>query len=116
MKKEKIDRPVCTRCNIRLVRKNKISCLGFQLWKKYCRTCEKIIYNLPYKKGGDRKLGYMASKGNKCEICGFIPKHPCQLDVDHIDGDVKNNDPNNLQTICANCHRLKTNSDLKKQK
>jgi 5-methylcytosine-specific restriction endonuclease McrA len=30
------------------------------------------------------------------------------LDVDHIDGDRFNNDPANLQTLCANCHRLKT--------
>jgi 5-methylcytosine-specific restriction endonuclease McrA len=34
--------------------------------------------------------------------------HSCQLDVDHIDGDHDNNDPENLQTLCANCHRLKT--------
>jgi 5-methylcytosine-specific restriction endonuclease McrA len=31
-----------------------------------------------------------------------------QLDVDHIDGDHTNNELNNLQTLCANCHRLKT--------
>ncbi len=33
---------------------------------------------------------------------------PCQLDVDHIDEDHDNNDSNNLQTLCSNCHRLKT--------
>ena len=43
-----------------------------------------------------------------CEACGFIPEHHGQLDVDHIDGNSKNNDPDNLQTLCANCHRLKT--------
>jgi len=32
----------------------------------------------------------------------------CQLDVDHKDGDRKNNLESNLQTLCANCHRLKT--------
>ena len=42
-----------------------------------------------------------------CEICGFTG-HPCQLDVDHIDQNHSNNDPANLQTLCANCHRLKT--------
>lgn len=41
-------------------------------------------------------------------MCGFIPKHRVQLDVDHIDGNHNNDDPGNLQTICANCHRLKT--------
>lgn len=43
-----------------------------------------------------------------CEACGFIPEHYSQLDVDHIDGNNNNNDPSNLQTLCANCHRLKT--------
>lgn len=32
----------------------------------------------------------------------------CQLDVDHIDGNHDNNDISNLKTLCANCHRLKT--------
>lgn len=45
--------------------------------------------------------------GNRCEKCGF-EGHECQLDVDHIDGDFQNNDPSNLRTLCANCHRLET--------
>lgn len=51
--------------------------------------------------------------------CGFIPEHPVQLDVDHIDGNGRNDDPENLQTLCANCHRLKTqqeNDHLKRNK
>lgn len=47
-------------------------------------------------------------KKDKCEKCGFVPMHTCQLDVDHIDGMRSNNDSSNLQTLCANCHRLKT--------
>ena len=45
---------------------------------------------------------------DKCEHCGFKPAHISQLDVDHIDGNRNNSDPSNLQTLCANCHRLKT--------
>ena len=51
---------------------------------------------------------YTKFKGDVCEFCGFIPVNKVQLDVDHIDGDHSNNDPSNLQTLCANCHRLKT--------
>lgn len=51
---------------------------------------------------------YLAYKGDTCERCGFVPEHEGQLDVDHIDGNHSNNEPNNLQTLCANCHRLKT--------
>ena len=32
-----------------------------------------------------------------------------QLDVDHINGDSANNMPINLQTLCKNCHAVKTN-------
>jgi len=51
---------------------------------------------------------YAVHKKDTCEQCGFIPEHISQLDVDHKDGDRWNNDPENLQTLCANCHRLKT--------
>jgi len=44
----------------------------------------------------------------ECNECGFIAIHPCQLDVDHIDGNRTNNDLQNLQILCSNCHRLKT--------
>lgn len=54
-------------------------------------------------------------KKSICEYCGFVPTHPCQLDVDHIDGNKENVEEGNLQTLCANCHRLKThlNEDWK---
>jgi hypothetical protein len=51
---------------------------------------------------------YARHKGTECQQCGFIPVHISQLDVDHKDGDRWNNEPHNLQTLCANCHRLKT--------
>lgn len=50
---------------------------------------------------------YRKYKKTYCEKCGFTG-HRCQLDVDHIDGNHNNNDIGNLQTLCANCHRLKT--------
>jgi hypothetical protein len=62
-----------------------------------------------YVKGSrSRVKPYGITKKSYCECCGFISVHYCQLDVDHIDGNHENNDPNNLQTLCANCHRLKT--------
>jgi 5-methylcytosine-specific restriction endonuclease McrA len=67
---------------------------GTQLWDRLCATC--------------RENGYRKHKTDQCAFCGFVAIHSVQLDVDHIDGDHKNNDVSNLQTLCANCHRLKT--------
>jgi hypothetical protein len=50
-------------------------------------------------------------KKDYCELCGFVADHRAQLDIDHIDGDHQNNDMTNLQTLCANCHRLKTHQN-----
>ena len=58
-----------------------------------------------------RKTPYRIHKEEVCCRCGFIPEDSCQLDVDHIDGNHTNNNPDNLQTLCANCHRLKTKED-----
>lgn len=55
-----------------------------------------------------RNRSYRSVVGDQCEKCGFIPEHKCQLDVDHIDENHSNNNPSNLQTLCANCHRLKS--------
>ena len=45
-------------------------------------------------------------KGDRCEICEFVAINECQLDVHHRDGNHDNNAETNLQTLCANCHRL----------
>lgn len=41
-----------------------------------------------------------------CERCGFVAQHPAQLDRHHRDRDSANDDPANVEVICANCHRL----------
>lgn len=67
--------------------------LGFRVWKGA---------------GGRTKTNI---KRTHCWECGYIPPYACLLDVDHIDGDSKSEDPNNFQVLCANCHRLKTHRD-----
>lgn len=84
---------VCVRCGTSFVAKRKD--------KVFCRRKCKEIQR-------DWRLSYRAAKDTKCASCGFVALHKCQLDVDHIDGDHSNDDPSNLQTLCANCHRLKT--------
>lgn len=55
-----------------------------------------------------RERPWALYKKDICDRCGFVPESMTQLDVDHIDGDRSNNTQENLQTLCANCHRLKT--------
>ena len=59
---------------------------------------------------------YRYHKKTQCAHCGLIPELLCVLQVDHIDSDRTNNDPNNLQTLCANCHAVKTHMDLHPKK
>ena len=95
-----MQRPLCKCGN--LCKTNGFSRVtGEQLYNTYCRTCAKT-------KHGKKERINRTFKKDLCSFCGFKATHPCQLDLDHIDGNSKNNDPSNHQTLCANCHRLKT--------
>ena len=108
--------------------KNCSNTFNYRSNKKYCsRSCKQNAHGLRrrkkrsvsfFKSSEESKYKYRKYKKSFCEKCGFIPEHKCQLDVDHIDGNHQNNDPSNLQTLCANCHRLKTflNKDYIKNK
>jgi len=96
---EELRTAVCVECGPVSLRAMGYSKTGKKMWRcKQARITERRTRERPW----------LAFKTEVCESCGFIPEHPCQLDVDHIDGNHSNNDQSNLQTLCANCHRLKT--------
>lgn len=78
---------------------------GNGYFKSRCWKCRNPEY---VKRQRQRIRPYSIYRKSTCEICGFVPLHVCQLDVDHKDGNHKNNNLDNLMTLCANCHRLKT--------
>lgn len=78
--------------------------VGKGRYRAYCSQCHRTRYGMR-RKGNSP---YLRFRKDHCERCGFIPEHICQLDVDHINGDHSDNREENLQTLCANCHRLKT--------
>ena len=42
---------------------------------------------------------------NKCALCGW-GKINIPLEIEHIDGNYKNNNEENLTLLCPNCHSL----------
>lgn len=47
-------------------------------------------------------------KERRCEECGIVKwrGRPAPLEIDHVDGDNKNNLLSNLMVLCRNCHGL----------
>lgn len=56
---------------------------------------------------------------HECSICGQLPMWnnlPLVLQVDHIDGNCKNNSLSNLRWVCPNCHTQTATYAGKKRK
>ena len=87
---------------------------------KTCKSCKSAEYkarygSLPLEKKQERiryhreyDHPWCVYKKDICRRCGFTSGYSCQLTVDHIDRDKSNNSESNLQTLCHNCHHLKT--------
>lgn len=68
---------------------------------------------------GDNQLSdtirnYLLRESNyKCELCGWGLPNPTTgkvpLEIHHIDGNSLNNNEDNLQVLCPNCHSLTSN-------
>jgi 5-methylcytosine-specific restriction endonuclease McrA len=92
-----------------------------------CRKCFIIRYNQLYKKCGKEnyfwengKWGYVKRQvlirdNFTCKKCGFSNKEI--MEVDHILEKMRGGTDTmeNLQTLCPNCHAIKTNRFLKNQ-
>lgn len=89
-------RGFCIKCGVNQQKKHSSG-----RYQALCSPCDKRRFN-----GKNYNNLYEKYKLKECNRCNFEAKHKCQLDVHHIDGNHHNNDPNNLETLCANCHRL----------
>lgn len=57
---------------------------------------------------GNHKAALIQNRGHKCEGCGLEEwqGHQIPLELEHTDGDNKNNTKENLKLLCCNCHAL----------
>jgi len=101
-------KPLCTKCNLRPAEAKGRSVEGLSLYRKVCWKCHGRNTLNSKTRIRRKKIATVYIKKDRCDYCGFVALHPCQLDVDHIDGNSLNNEEGNHQTLCANCHRLKT--------
>ena len=56
-----------------------------------------------------KRRALLEEANNKCTICGFNESRAdgtSILQIDHIDGDRKNNAKENLRVLCPNCHAV----------
>jgi hypothetical protein len=103
-------RPYCVDCNenlsaVNYIRNNVI------YYRKLCSACIRKKSKIKPVPPAWVKSGY--KKKAKCDKCSFSAKNlKTQLRVYYVDGNLKNNDWNNLKTICLNCQALLQDSKL----
>lgn len=81
---------------------------GSTIYRAKCHLHNALQYNME----GAHKL----FKKNICEnidgrlgfVCTTTTLDSCQLEVDHVNNNHKDNDPANLDTLCSCCHKYKT--------
>lgn len=85
---------MCEECGVAEKQYKGVSTAGNPLYRRTCQSCH-IKYRRPWAR----------HKGVVCELCGYEPFWRRALDVHHRNGEKSDNSPENLMTLCANCHR-----------
>ena len=96
-------RPLCQEC------KSKPAAYNYRrgdkvYYRKKCDSCIRKSQSSTITTPAWQRACYQIN--SDCEMCGFTAQHPYQLDVHYVDGNMTNNNPTNLKTVCANCNRL----------
>lgn len=74
---------------------------------------KKAAYTKPKRKRISEKNKKLLQKevNSKCPKCDYTGV--TELDIHHIDGNIENNNFNNLLMLCPNCHKKVTNGNIK---
>jgi hypothetical protein len=95
----------CPACNARMLRKvnrGRTEDLAAFVKRKYCnRACmAQAMVKEQVTVGGYRKRHMAIQKATTCAACGSRTN----LHLHHRNGDISDNSPTNLETLCASCH------------
>lgn len=76
-----------------------------QGWMRNTNSYELLSHDYQGKRN-TIKRALEAVRGHRCEKCGLTEWNgqSIPLEVHHINGNNQDNDPNNLQLLCPNCH------------
>ena len=96
------ERKLCPTCNQRPVAINYRKGLVTH-YRSHCDVCNRKGKRVRIAPPAWHRAGY--TKKTVCERCGFKAKHPEQLGVFYVDGNLKNNNWLNFKTICLNCQQ-----------
>lgn len=107
---------LCINCNSIINNKNKYCSNKCQLEYQYKTYINNWKNGLESGMRGDYQISmyiktYLFKKfNNKCSKCGWGEfnhyTNSIPLEIEHIDGNYKNNNENNLILLCPNCHSL----------
>lgn len=98
----------CERCGIPLNRKRypggDLESRNIFLMRRFCSLrCASLRGNWGKSTSAARRVSH-ALKGTSCEICGKITQEGQSLHVHHVNGNIRDNRPENLRTFCVSCH------------
>ncbi len=67
---------------------------------------DKRFADFSYGGRGQHKNALLLERGHRCEECNLTEWNniPITLELEHVDGDRKNNTKENLKLLCPNCH------------
>lgn len=82
-----------------------------QAWNKGNYDYSSFTKGIIKKNGKSTLNPLIALRGHQCECCKNTEwlGQPINLEIHHIDGDRSNNELNNLQLLCPNCHSYTEN-------